>query len=87
MQNIYSSYVISYINVLNGLCLYTKCLYTFLYLYNATPYYTSPTPMENVASRFIYSSHQVKYKPKIYIINTNEQIKLIKKSQIYQHFL
>ena len=36
----HSSYAISYINVLNDLCLYIKRLYTFPHLYNATPYYT-----------------------------------------------
>ena len=33
------SYAISYINVLNDLCLYAKRPYTFPHLYNATPYY------------------------------------------------
>ena len=36
----YSSYAISYINVLNDLCLYIKRLNTFPHLYNATPYYS-----------------------------------------------
>ena len=37
----HTSYAISYIKVLHDLCIYTKRLYTFPYLYNATPYYTS----------------------------------------------
>ena len=35
----HTSYAISYIKVLNDLCIYTKRLYTFPQLYNATPYY------------------------------------------------
>ena len=38
----HSSYAISYINVLNDLCLCIKRLYTFPHLYNATPYYKVP---------------------------------------------
>ena len=82
----HSSYAISYINVLNDLCICTKRLYTFLH--NIMPrHITSPTPVENVASHFIHSSNQIKYKPKIYIISANKQIKLINKPQIYQPFL
>ena len=36
----HTSYAISYIKVLNDLCLYKKRLYTFPHLYNATPYYS-----------------------------------------------
>ena len=35
----HTNYVISYINVFNDLCLYTKRPYTFPHLYNATLYY------------------------------------------------
>ena len=37
----HTNYAISYINLLNNLCLYTKHPYTFPHLYNTTPYYTS----------------------------------------------
>ena len=37
----HTSYAISYIKVLNDLCIYTKRLYTFPQLYNATSYYIS----------------------------------------------
>ena len=35
----HSIYAISYINVLNDLCLCIKCLYTFPHLRNAIPYH------------------------------------------------
>ena len=45
------SYAISYIKVLNDLCIYTKRLYTFPHIYNATPYY--------IYKLFIESTQQV----------------------------
>ena len=36
----HTSNAISYINVLNDLCLCTKRLYTFLHLHNSIPYYS-----------------------------------------------
>ena len=66
---------------------FIQSFYINFLIYIMPHHITSPTPMENVASRFIYSLNQIKYKPKIYIINANEQIKLINKSQNYQHFL
>ena len=44
----HTSYAISYIKVLNDLCIYTKRLYTFPNLYNATPYYSTNTYHEKL---------------------------------------
>ena len=51
----HSSYAISYINVLNDLCLCIKRLYTS-HFYNATPYYRSNEPAAVSFRDQLYSS-------------------------------